>query len=608
MWRAITGARSPGGRTRTSPDSTGKISDWCDSWPGSSGWPTGSTAPTRRQSPAFAARCRGAGPASRCWRPARRGWSCGTRSVRPGCSRKPSAPRSGSNGPSRAGARSPHRRGPPTPPGPGGARGRPGGGRAPRPGGGPGPRGSGAGRGAAGGGGGREGMKQRHVAQYPPEHYLNRELSWLEFNARVLEEARDPATPLLERLKFLAIFSSNLDEFFEIRVAGLQQQLYVGLEPQDYGTDGLDAQAQLARVTERAHQLVAEQYRVLADEVFPGLAAHGIERWTFDRLDQAERAHIDQVFETSVYPVLTPLAIDPGHTFPHVHNKSLNIALLIEGPHQDRTQRLFAVVQVPSVLPRVMLLPGGGERLRFLLLEDLIAARLGELFGGFQVLGHTVFRVTRNTDLVINEDEAEDLLETIEETLRQRIRGEAVRLEISADADDPFVQMLTDALDLEARDVYRVPGPVDLTALMALHRQGGSRALRDEPLMPWAPAPFAGADDIFAVIRSQDVLVHHPYDSFGCVVDFIERAADDPQVLAIKQTLYRTSGLSPIITALGRAAQNGKQVTALVELRARHEEEANITWARSLEQAGVHVVYGVLGLKTHCKAALVVRR
>ena len=451
-------------------------------------------------------------------------------------------------------------------------------------------------------------MKQRHVAQYPPDHYLNRELSWLEFNARVLEEAHDPTTPLLERLKFLTIFSSNLDEFFEIRVAGLQQQLYVGLEPQDYGADGWDAHVQLARVTERAHQLVAEQYRVLADEVFPGLAAHGIERVTFDRLEEAERAHIDQVFQTSVYPVLTPLAVDPGHPFPHVHNKSLNIALLIEGPHRDRTQRLFAVVQVPSVLPRVMLLPGDPERLRFLLLEDLIGARLGELFGGFQVLGHTVFRVTRNTDLVIHEDEAEDLLETIEETLRQRIRGEAVRLEISADADERFVQMLTDALDLEPRDVYRVAGPVDLTALMALHRREGFRALRDEPLMPRVPAPLAGAEDIFAVIRAQDVLVHHPYESFGCVVDFIERAADDPDVLAIKQTLYRTSGLSPIITALGRAAQNGKQVTALVELRARHEEEANITWARSLEQAGVHVVYGVLGLKTHCKAALVVRR
>ena len=255
-----------------------------------------------------------------------------------------------------------------------------------------------------------------------------------------------------------------------------------------------------------------------------------------------------------------------------------------------------------------MLLPGGGERLRFLLLEDLIAARLGELFGGFQVLGHTVFRVTRNTDLVINEDEAEDLLETIEETLRQRIRGEAVRLEISADAEDQFAQRLTDALDLDPRDVYRVAGPVDLTALMALTRQDGFRALRDDPILPRVPAPFTGVEDIFGVIQAQDVLVHHPYEAFGSVVDFIERAASDPQVLAIKQTLYRTSGPSPIISALGRAAQNGKQVTALVELRARHDEEANITWARSLEQAGVHVVYGVLGLKTHCKAALVVRR
>jgi polyphosphate kinase len=451
-------------------------------------------------------------------------------------------------------------------------------------------------------------VKERHVAQYPPDHYLNRELSWLEFNARVLEEAQDATTPLLERLKFLSIFSSNLDEFFEIRVAGLQQQVYAGLEPQDYGTDGLDAPAQLARLNERAHELVAEQYRVLVQEVFPGLSAHGIERVTMDQLNEEERAHANQLFRTDVYPVLTPLAIDPGHPFPHVHNKSLNIALLIEGPHQERVQRLFAVVQVPSVLRRVVLLPGPEERLRFLLLEDLIAAHLDELFGGFQVLGHTVFRVTRNTDLVINEDDAEDLLETIEETLRQRIRGEAVRLEIQVDADESFVQMLTDAFDLEDRDVYRVSGPVDLTALAALPRREGFRPLRDEPLMPRVPAPFAGTPDIFAVIRAQDVLVHHPYESFGCVVDFIERAADDPQVLAIKQTLYRTSGPSPIIQALARAAQNGKQVTALVELRARHEEEANINWARSLERAGVHVVYGVLGLKTHCKAALVVRR
>jgi polyphosphate kinase len=451
-------------------------------------------------------------------------------------------------------------------------------------------------------------LKERHAAQYPPDHYLNRELSWLEFNARVLEEAQDPATPLLERVKFLSIFSSNLDEFFEIRVAGLQQQLYAGLEPQDYGTDGLDASAQLTRITDRAHELVAEQYRVLVREVFPGLAAHGIERVTTEQLTEDERSYVSQLFHTDVYPVLTPLAIDPGHPFPHVHNKSLNVALLIEGPHREQVQRLLAVVQVPSVLQRVVLLPGPEDRLRFLLLEDVIAARLGELFGGFKVLGHTVFRVTRNTDLVINEDDAEDLLETIEETLRQRLRGEAVRLEILADADESFVQELTDALDLEARDVYRVPGPVDLAALAALPRREGFRSLRDEPLMPRVPAPFVGSSDIFTVLRGQDVLVHHPYESFGPVVDFIEHAADDPQVLAIKQTLYRTSGPSPIIAALGRAAQNGKQVTALVELRARYEEEANIAWARSLERSGVHVVYGVLGLKTHCKASLVVRR
>ncbi len=457
-------------------------------------------------------------------------------------------------------------------------------------------------------------MTPRPAPRYPAEDYLNRELSWLEFNARVLEEARDATTPLLERLKFLAIFSSNLDEFFEVRVAGLQQQLYAGLEPQDYGADGLDAQGQLARINERAHGLVEEQYRALGEEVLPALATRGIGRVTVAGLNDAERGELDELFRTSVYPVLTPLAIDPGHPFPHVHNKSLNVALLIEGASNGDTQRLFAVVQVPAVLPRVVSLRSDAEQQRFVLLEDLVAAHLGELFRGFRVLAHTVFRVTRNTELEINEDEAEDLLETIEETLRQRIRGDAVRLEIAADADERFVQLLTEALDLEARDVYRVAGPVDLTALMALHQREGFPALHDEPLLPRIPPAFAGAGagtpgpDVFEVIRRQDVLVHHPYESFGCVVDFIERAADDPQVLAIKQTLYRTSGLSPIITALGRAAQHGKQVTALVELKARFDEENNIAWARSLEQAGVNVVYGVAGLKTHCKAALVVRR
>ncbi len=453
-------------------------------------------------------------------------------------------------------------------------------------------------------------MPDRVPPAFPPDHYLNRELSWLEFDARVLEEAADPSNPWLERLKFLAIFSSNLDEFFEIRVAGLQQQVYAGVEPQDYGADGMAPAEQLAAIDRRARELVAEQYRILNDEVLPGLAAGGVECVRLDDLTEAERRHVDTLFRASIAPVLTPLAIDPGHPFPHVHNKSLNIALVIErrngGP---KTRRHFAVVQVPAVLDRIVIVSTHGEGcVRFVLLEDIIARHLGELFGGLRVVSHTVFRVARNTDLTIEEEDAEDLLEMIEESLRQRRRSDPVRLEISADADEAFVDMLTEAHDLEARDVYRVPGPIDLTALAALHRLDGFPALKDEPLLPRVAPPFAQGRNVFDVIRSHDVLVHLPYESFGCVVDFIERAADDPQVLAIKQTLYRTSGASPIISALARAAQNGKQVTALVELKARMDEQNNITWARTLEQAGVHVVYGIVGLKTHCKAALVVRR
>jgi polyphosphate kinase len=447
------------------------------------------------------------------------------------------------------------------------------------------------------------------VTEFPQENYLNRELSWLEFNGRVLEEAADATNPILERLKFLAIVSSNLDEFFEVRVAGLQEQIYAGLEPQDFPADGLAPEEQLQRIESRAHRLVADQYQLLHGELIPQLQQNGIEWLRLEELSQSERAYVDRLFTNSVYPVLTPLAIDPGHPFPHVHNKSLNIALLVERKHASQLQELFAVVQVPAVLDRVVVLPGSPpDRLRFVLLEDIVAANLGTLFGGFRVLGHTVFRVTRNTDLAFDEDDAEDLLQTIEENLRQRMRGDAVRLEISEFADERFVQMLVAALDLHGRDVYRVTGPVDLTVFTALTRIEGFRNLKDEPITPGIPPAFASGTDVFELVRSQDVLVHHPYESFGSVVNFIERAADDPQVLAIKQTLYRTSGGSPIIRALERAAQNGKQVTALVELKARFDEENNIVWARSLEHAGVHVVYGVVGLKTHCKVALVVRR
>jgi len=450
-------------------------------------------------------------------------------------------------------------------------------------------------------------MVRRPGPKLSSEHYLNRELSWLEFNARVLEEARDPGNPLLERLKFLAIFSSNLDEFFEVRVAGLQEQVYAGMAPQDFGADGLGPAEQLAAVDPKVHAMVAEQYRVLGEEVMPGLAEQGIVLVRYHELTDDERAHVDELFGASIYPVLTPLAIDPGHPFPHVHNKSLNLALLIR-PDDEPDETVPAVVQVPALLDRIVPVARGPGKFRFMLLEDLVLRHVQDLFGGFRVVDSTVFRVTRNTDLTLQEEEAGDLLEAIEESLRQRLRSDPVRLEIAADAGDPLFDLLTAALDLEARDVYRVDGTIDLTVMMALARVEGFRSLRDEPLVPRVAPAFQSSRDLFEVIRQQDVLVHHPFESFGSVIDFIERAADDPNVLAIKQTLYRTSAPSAIISALARAAQNGKQVTALVELKARFDEQNNILWARELEEAGVHVVYGVVGLKTHCKAALVVRR
>ena len=449
--------------------------------------------------------------------------------------------------------------------------------------------------------------RKERLADLPADHFINRELSWVEFNARVLEEACDPTNPWLERLKFLAIFNSNLDEFFEIRVAGLQQQLQAGMTPQDYPADGMNPIEQLTVIEQRVHDLVQRQYRCLEEDILPHLASHGIVHVPLDQVSESEREYVDELFDREVYPVLSPLAIDPGHPFPHVHSKSLNVALLIDRDEKGRHERFFAVVQVPSLLNRVVFLPRSDEALRFVLLEDIIRARLGDLFGRFKVLSHTVFRVTRNADLALAEDEADDLLDSIEKSLRQRHQGEPVRLEISADADELFVETVARALQLEPRDVYRIVGPLDLSALITLHSIEGFDDLKDEPLVPRVPSVLSAGSDIFAAIRAQDILLHHPYESFGPVVDFISQAADDPQVLAIKQTLYRTSSPSPIINALARAAQNGKQVTALVELKARHDEANNIVWAKSLEEAGVHVVYGVVGLKTHCKAALVVR-
>ncbi len=444
-----------------------------------------------------------------------------------------------------------------------------------------------------------------------PSWFINRELSWLDFNERVLEEARDPTNPLLDRLKFLAICASNLDEFFEVRVAGLQAQIYEDLEPQDPPPDGMGSLAQLVEISRRAHDFVGRMYEVWHTEVRPQILKHGIRVCSPSELSPSQDAYLDEFFDSQVYPVLTPLAIDPAHPFPHVHNKSLNLLLRIE-PDKPPARPLYAVLQVPSVLNRLVPLPDepDGHR-RFVLLEDVIGPRLDALFGGYRVTERVAFRVTRNSDLTIQENEVRSsLLSTIEETLRQRKWGAAVRLEISERADDVFLAQLlsASALELEERDVYKVPGPVDLTVLAALWKLEGFRDLREPSYEPQMPVVFSGRKSVFSAIRDQDILAHHPYESFGTVVQFIEQASEDPGVLAIKMTLYRTADSNPIINALARAAEIGKQVTALVELQARLDEENNIDKARMLQKAGVHVVYGIVGLKTHCKASLVVRR
>ncbi len=445
-----------------------------------------------------------------------------------------------------------------------------------------------------------------------PALFINRELSWLDFNERVLEEARDPSNPLLERLKFLAISASNLDEFFEVRVAGLQAQLYDNLEPQDAPADGMGPLAQLTEIGKRAHDFVTRQSDVWSQELRPELARHGIVMCEPEDLSPEQIKFLDDYFDTQVYPVLTPLAIDPAHPFPHLHNKSLNLILRIETIGQEPMRQLYAVLQVPSVLNRLVRLPGDPDgKIRFALLETVIGPRLDALFGGFRVAARAAFRVTRNSDLTIQETEVKgSLLSTIQETLRLRKWGAAVRLEIADRAEEGFYAQLQNApaLDLDDRDVYKISGPVDLTVLAALAKLEGFRELKEPGIEPQMPALFTSRANVFTAIKEQDILVHHPYESFDTVVQFIEQASEDPQVLAIKQTLYRTADNNPIISALERAAENGKQVTALVELQARLDEENNIVKARALQKAGVHVVYGMVGLKTHCKATLVVRR
>ncbi|HMF11324.1 MAG TPA: polyphosphate kinase 1 [Gemmataceae bacterium] len=442
------------------------------------------------------------------------------------------------------------------------------------------------------------------IALDDPTLYPNRELSWLEFNRRVLDEARDPQVPLLERLKFLAIFGSNLDEFFMVRVGGLQQKVQVGVAVGS-GADRIPPREQLERISQLAHQLTAEQYAILTGEVLPALDKEGVVIRGLKELTEADRKHLHDVYHREIHPVLTPLAIDPVHPFPHLLNKSLNLAVLLQ--RRGHSEKLYGVVQVPSVLPRFVALPVERGH-AFTPLETVIHMHLPELFSGMEIERATVFRVTRNSDFEIDDDEVEDLLKTIEEEVRKRRRGLAVRLEIEADALPEVEQFLTAALHLDALDVYRIPRLLDQTGLFQIHGLPGYPQLRDPQFVPQPVPEIAQASNQWSAIRSRDILIHHPYESFGHVVDFIEAAADDERVLAIKQTLYRTSSDSPVVPALQRAADNGKQVTAVIELRARLDEERNIVWARALEKAGVHVVFGFPGLKTHCKVALVVRR
>lgn len=439
-----------------------------------------------------------------------------------------------------------------------------------------------------------------------PALYINRELSWLEFNRRVLEEAQDPEVPLLERLKFLAIFSSNLDEFFMVRVGGLMQKVHAGIT-RSSGADKMLPKDQLERISQTVGDMVQEQYRVLSEDVLPALEKEGIIiRRGIKDLTDSERKHLREVFRKEVFPVLTPLAIDPGHPFPHLANKSLNLAVVLERPkHPDK---LFAVVQVPAVLRRFVQLPAD-KGVVFAPLETAIRLHLEDLFPGMTLDYATTFRVTRDSEYEIDDDEVEDLMKAIEESVRKRRRGTAVRLEVGADAPEEVVQFLTSSLDLDTvADVFRLPDLLDLTGLFQVHALPGYPNLRDPEFVPQVVPDFANTPSIWMAIRARDILVHHPYESFTPVVDFIEAAAADDKVLAIKQTLYRTSSDSPVVRALQRAADAGKQVTAVIELKARLDEERNILWARELEKSGVHVVFGFVGLKTHCKVALVVRR
>ncbi|WP_375385576.1 RNA degradosome polyphosphate kinase [uncultured Microbacterium sp.] len=445
-------------------------------------------------------------------------------------------------------------------------------------------------------------------SQLPENRYLDREISWLAFNQRVLELAEDDRLPILERANFLAIFASNLDEFFMVRVAGLKRRIVTGLAvPTNVGRSPQDV---LSDISAEAHRLQLRHADAWKSLVRPKLHESGIEVLRWDEITDAERDRLGDYFQAQVFPVLMPLAVDPAHPFPYISGLSLNLAIRIRNAKTGRQE--FARLKVPPMMPRLIEVPHDGESIRFLPLEDLISNHLGDLFPGMEILDHHTFRLTRNEDVVIEEDETENLIQALEAELLRRRFGPPIRLEVTDDMDDVTLALLISELSITEQEVYRLPGLLDLRGLFEL---GGvdRPELRYPPHVPttavaFQPAEQNGRADLFSAIRKGDVLVHHPYESFATSVQaFLEQAARDPHVLAIKQTLYRTSGDSPIVQSLIDAAESGKQVLALVEVKARFDEAANIVWARKLEKAGVHVVYGLVGLKTHCKLALVIR-
>ncbi|THG29812.1 RNA degradosome polyphosphate kinase [Naasia lichenicola] len=444
----------------------------------------------------------------------------------------------------------------------------------------------------------------------PPDRYLDREVSWLAFNQRVLELAEDPKVPLLERANFLAIFASNLDEFFMVRVAGLKRRIATGIAvPTNIGRAPVDV---LADMSEKAHELQARHAAVFRNEVKPALDAADIHVEAWSDLGEEDRARVAELFTAQIYPVLMPLAVDPAHPFPYISGLSLNLSVRVRNPKTEKTE--FARIKVPPLLPRFVQLPDDGTgTTRFIPLEDLISNHLEYLFPGMEILEHHEFRLTRNEDVNVDEDESENLIKALEKELLQRRFGPPIRLEITDDMDPVTLELLMRELEITEQDVYRLPAPLDLSRLFEFGKLDRP-ALRYPAQLPTTASQLLQSEpneepNVFDAISRGDILLHHPYESFATSVQaFLEQAAADPQVLAIKQTLYRTSGDSPIVEALIDAAQAGKAVLALVEIKARFDEQANISWARKLEKAGVHVVYGLVGLKTHCKLASVIRQ